>query len=67
MYELIGIWLFIVGSCVFLVSPIYDIFRAAEHFTEERKRTATLRETLSPTFGVGVDDMGDDAPSSPSP
>jgi len=64
--ELTGIWLFIAGSSVFFISPIYDISRAAEHFTEERKRTTTMRETLRETLAPTLTDGACDA-ASPSP
>ena len=45
--ELTGIWLFILGSGVFLFAPMYDIYRAHGTYQVERKRTATLRVTLN--------------------
>jgi len=45
--ELTGIWIFIIGSLIFLVAPLYDIFRAYCFYLTKKEDTHVMRETLS--------------------
>lgn len=45
--ELTGIWIFIIGSLIFLVAPLYDIYRAYCFYLAQKEETHVMRETLS--------------------